>query len=78
VEGFRLLASLYFHRAEVAIAFVRILNKECIDVSAHTYKANCEPSALLKLPLTTSPALADFVVGRIEAALASLADGGME
>ena len=76
VEGFRLLSSLYFHDPEKAIAFVRILNKECIDISAHTYKANCEPSALLKLPLTATPALADFLVGRVEAALAELEAGG--
>jgi acetylornithine/succinyldiaminopimelate/putrescine aminotransferase len=72
VEGFRLLSSLYFHDPEKAIAFVRILNRECIDISAHTYKANCEPSALLKLPLTATPALADYLAGRIEAALSEL------
>jgi len=75
VEGFRLLSSIYFHEPEKAIAFVRILNKECIDISAHTYKANCEPSALLKLPLTATPALVDFLVGRVEAALAELETG---
>ncbi|MDX9957687.1 MAG: aminotransferase class III-fold pyridoxal phosphate-dependent enzyme [Spirochaetia bacterium] len=75
VEGFRLLSSLYFYDPEKAIAFVRTLNKECIDISAHTYKANCEPSALLKLPLTATPALADFLVGRVDAALAKIEAG---
>ncbi len=72
VEGFRLLASLYFHSADKAIAFVKLLNGQCIDISAHTYKANCEPSALMKLPLTATFALADFMTTRIDAALAAL------
>jgi 4-aminobutyrate aminotransferase-like enzyme len=72
VEGFRLLASIYFHSAEKAIAFVKLLNDQCIDISAHTYKANCEPSALMKLPLTATFALADFMISRIDAALAAL------
>jgi acetylornithine/succinyldiaminopimelate/putrescine aminotransferase len=75
VEGFRLLSSLYFIDPEKAIAFVRILNKECIDISAHTYKANCEPSALLKLPLTATPALVEYLVGRIESALTEIEAG---
>lgn len=72
VEGFRLLSSIYFNSADSAVAFTKLLNAECIDISAHTYKANCEPSALTKLPLTASPKVVRFLVGKIEGALAAL------
>ena len=48
------------------------LNDACIDISAHTYKANCPPSALTKLPLTATPKMVDFLIGKIDGALGRL------
>ena len=44
----------FFHSVEEAIQFVKYLNEHGIDISAQTYKANCPPAALTKLPLTKS------------------------
>ena len=72
VEGQRHLSALFFRNEEKAIAFIKILNEGGIDISAQTYKAKCPPSALTKLPLTATPKIVDFLVGRMDAALASL------
>jgi acetylornithine/succinyldiaminopimelate/putrescine aminotransferase len=72
VEGYRLLSSIYFHEADKAVAFTRLLNARGIDISAHTYKAECEPSALTKPPLTTTPKAVDFLISRIDEALAAI------
>jgi hypothetical protein len=72
VEGQRHLAALFFRNEEKAIAFIKILNEGGIDISAQTYKAKCPPSALTKLPLTATPKIVDFLVGRMDQALASL------
>jgi len=72
IEGQRHLSALFFRDAEKAVAFIKILNEGGIDISAQTYKAKCPPSALTKLPLTATPKMVDFLVARMDAALASL------
>ena len=60
------MGSLTFEDAETAAAFSHIMTEtHCIDVSAQTYKANCPPVALTKLPLIATKSL----VRRIEAAM---------
>jgi hypothetical protein len=48
------------------------MNGYCIDVSAQTYKANCPPAALMKLPLVTSEKAMDYLIAKISEAIASL------
>ena len=44
--------------------------KRQVDISAQTYKPNCPPAALTKLPLITTPDMARRLVALLEAALA--------
>jgi len=53
--------------------FTAYLNKTCcIDVSAQTYKANCPPVALTKLPLISSHQTVDFVISKMNEALGKI------
>jgi len=72
IEGYRLLSAVFFHNAEDAVRFCRILSDGGIDISAQNYKADCPPSALTKLPLTSSRLAVDLVVSRMKAALDSM------
>lgn len=73
VEGHGLLTALCFEDAEHTVKFCHLLgDKYCIDISAQTYKANCPPAALSKLPLISSPRLIDFVTAAMDEALTSL------
>ena len=54
------------------MAFIKQLNEAGIDISAHTYKPKCPPSALTKLPLTSTPKMVDFLVDRMDRALSRL------
>ncbi len=73
IEGQRHLSSIYFRTAEKAVQFMKTLNGWGIDISAHTYKANCPPSCLTKIPLVSTPKLVDFLVNRMDEALRSMA-----
>ena len=72
VEGLRHLSSVFFHSAEDTVRFVADLNERGIDISAQTYKANCPPSALTKLPLVSTDAVVDFLIRRMDEALRRL------
>jgi 4-aminobutyrate aminotransferase-like enzyme len=72
IEGERHLSSIFFRAEDKAVAFIKILNEACIDISAQTYKAKCPPSALTKLPLTATPKMVDFLIGKMDEALATL------
>ncbi|MBI5689987.1 MAG: aminotransferase class III-fold pyridoxal phosphate-dependent enzyme [Verrucomicrobia bacterium] len=69
VEGRRHLAALCFHSLATAKAFVRRLLARGLDVSAQTYKADCPPAVLTKLPLLTTAPMIDFVLAQLRAAL---------
>ena len=72
-EGDGLLGTLLFHNAEQTVRFCEKLNKEHhIDVSAQTYKANCPPAALTKLPLIASEKLLDLVAEAMESVLTQM------
>jgi acetylornithine/succinyldiaminopimelate/putrescine aminotransferase len=73
VGGKRHLSSLYFHSLPVARAFAAELTRRGLDVSAQTYKADCPPAVLTKIPLITTPVMVDFILARMEAALAPAA-----
>ena len=53
MEGRRHLASLFFHKTETVTRFVSALVQGGIDISVQSYKANCPPSCMTKLPLIT-------------------------
>jgi acetylornithine/succinyldiaminopimelate/putrescine aminotransferase len=71
VGGRRHLSSLYFKELEPAKAFAQALNRRGLDVSAQTYKADCPPAVLTKIPLITPPAMVDFLLEHMEAAIAN-------
>lgn len=74
VEGDAHMTAICFARVEDAVKFTGIMNKElCVDVSAQTYKPNCPPVALTKLPLITTPSMTDKLLGLFDRALAATA-----
>jgi acetylornithine/succinyldiaminopimelate/putrescine aminotransferase len=72
MEGRRHLASLFFRDTAKLTSFVKGLNQAGIDISIQSYKAKCPPSCLTKLPLVITPKTVDFIVGKMDAALAAL------
>ncbi len=73
VDGDGLLSSLFFDDADRAVAFCHGLGDNyCIDASAQTYKADCPPVALMKLPLITSEKLVDFVADAMDRTLSQM------
>lgn len=73
IEGEGLLRAIRFEDAGKAALLATVMNKNyCIDISAQTYKANCPPTALLKLPLISSTRTMDFLADKLDAALTSL------
>lgn len=66
IEGYRHLSTIFFHQAEDALKFITRLNQDGIDISAQTYKADCPPAALTKLPLVSSYKMVDYLVERME------------
>ena len=73
VDGDGQMTALCFHRVEDCTAFCKKMNGEfCVDISAQTYKPNCPPAALTKLPLILSPAMVDHLIGRYDLALTQM------
>ena len=72
MEGRRHLASLFFHKTETVTRFVSMLVQGGIDISVQSYKANCPPSCMTKLPLITTPKAVEYIIGKMDAALRSL------
>jgi acetylornithine/succinyldiaminopimelate/putrescine aminotransferase len=71
-EGQGHLSSLFFHTVDSTINFTRQLNEKCIDISAHTYKADCPPSALTKLPIVSSFKMIDYLLDAMDQVLSRL------
>ena len=69
MEGRRHLASLLFHKTETVTRFVSALVQGGIDISVQSYKANCPPSCLTKLPLICTPKAVEYLIGKMDAAL---------
>jgi acetylornithine/succinyldiaminopimelate/putrescine aminotransferase len=72
VEGRRHLSSIFFYSVDKTVAFVHELAEAGIDISAHTYKAECPPAALTKIPLISTYKMVDFLVGKMDEALRKL------
>lgn len=76
IEGEALMTTIYFHKCKSAEAFAKYLSHErCIDISAQTYKADCPPSALTKLPLISDRNTVNFIVSEIDTALSKINKG---
>jgi 4-aminobutyrate aminotransferase-like enzyme len=69
VEGNRHMTTLYFKELDAAKTFARRLNKRGLDISTQTYKQDCPPAVLTKIPLIATPAVADFILARFEEAI---------
>jgi 4-aminobutyrate aminotransferase-like enzyme len=72
VDGSRHMLGIGFNDVAEAKAVATELNAGGLDISVQTYKADCPPSALLKLPLIMGKVAMDFVIERIDAALAKV------
>lgn len=66
VEGRRHLITLCFKELDTAKAFARRLNELGLDISAQTYKPDCPPAVLTKIPLIATPAVVDLILERFE------------
>ena len=69
IEGAGLLSAVRFHRETDATAFAKALNSRCIDVSVHTYKPKCPPTALTKLPLISTERMIDTLIRHFDEVL---------
>jgi len=69
VEGKRHMTTLYFKELGEAQAFAQNLNRRGLDISSQTYKADCPPAVLTKIPLIATPAVVDFIIAQMEAAI---------
>lgn len=69
VEGKRHMTTLYFKQLDAAKTFARRLNERGLDISTQTYKQDCPPAVLTKIPLIATPAVVDFILARFEAAI---------
>lgn len=69
VEGRGHLLGLRFHDLAGGRAFVDAMGRMGFDVSVQTYKKDCPPVALTKLPIIADDALIDFMVDRMRQAL---------
>lgn len=69
IEGCRHLAGICFKELAPAQAFARRLNEAGVDISVQSYKADCPPVALTKLPLIAGYDVVDWLIARFESAL---------
>ena len=69
VDGSRHLSCLRFGDTRTATDFARLLVERGLDVSAQTYKPDCPPSVLTKLPLIAGYEVVDFVLDRMAGVL---------
>jgi 4-aminobutyrate aminotransferase-like enzyme len=72
IQGRRHMSAIFFFSTESASAFVAYLNEAGIDISAQTYKADCLPSALTKIPLISTYKMVDFMIDKMDEALKRL------
>ena len=63
------MTTMFFKGLDAAKAFARELNRRGLDISAQTYKADCPPAVLTKIPLISTPVVVDFIVTQLESAI---------
>jgi acetylornithine/succinyldiaminopimelate/putrescine aminotransferase len=72
IEGSRHLSTIVFNSIDATVKFIAQLNDAGIDISAHTYKADCPPVALTKIPLISTYKMVDFLISKMHKALKHL------
>ncbi len=76
VTGYGHMSALSFCTIDRAADFCKYLNSVlCVDASAQTYKVNCPPVVLTKLPLTVTAPMIDRLLALMERALIHTAGG---
>jgi acetylornithine/succinyldiaminopimelate/putrescine aminotransferase len=76
VDGWAHMTAIRFAALGQATAFAGELNRRGLDISAQTYKADCPPVVLTKLPLIADRAAMDFVLDVMRNTLGKLASTG--
>jgi acetylornithine/succinyldiaminopimelate/putrescine aminotransferase len=76
VDGWAHMTALRFATLGQATAFAGELNRRGLDISAQTYKADCPPVVLTKLPLIADQAAMDCVLDVMRVTLGKLASTG--
>ncbi len=74
VEGYGHMSTVYVRDLETAKKIAGALVASGLDISAQTYKADCPPALLTKLPLIAGYEMVDYVVDKIAQTLASFAE----
>ncbi len=72
VDGSRHMSCLRFGNTHAAVTFVKLLVERGLDVSTQTYKLECPPSVLTKLPLIAGAEVVDFIHDRMAAVLRTM------
>jgi acetylornithine/succinyldiaminopimelate/putrescine aminotransferase len=72
IEGRHFLLTIGFRNVALAVDFCKIMVSWGFDISAQTYKPNCPPVAITKLPITADEVYIDYLVKRMEDALNEL------
>jgi acetylornithine/succinyldiaminopimelate/putrescine aminotransferase len=75
IDGWHHLSGIAFTDLPAATAFVASMAEHGLDLSAQTYKTDCPPVVLTKIPLIAGRECVDFVCHRMDAALADLNRG---
>jgi len=76
-EGKWHLSTIVFRDLALAKAFVKALTGMGLDISVQTYKADCPPAVLTKLPIIAGPEVIDFTIDRMEAAMSLVSSDGI-
>jgi len=74
VDGWNHMTTIQFSDLEKAKGFVSEIIDRGMDISAQTYKADCPPVVLTKIPLIADRAMIDFVVDQMTEVMTSLTD----
>lgn len=69
IAGRRHLIGIHFHHIDAAKIFAHHLNQAGFDISVHTYKKDCPPSALTKLPVIVGYEAVDKIISSMDEAL---------
>lgn len=73
VEGDAHMSTLNFENVDEAVDFCHRLQREsCIDISAQTYKPNCPPAVLTKLPIIATREMVRILLEKYDACLGKM------
>lgn len=72
VDGWSHMSTIQFSDLDTAKSFVREISGRGMDISAQTYKADCPPVVLTKLPLIADRAMIDFLMDQMNEVMSAL------